>query len=187
MADGMHAVVFVDNHDNQRGHGGGGGVITASNQIGGNPAEHNDWQYKVGLATGNNNKYDQVATAFMLGHDYGFKRLMSSYYFSDTDQGPPGGAPASYPNICGNGWTCEHRWSPIMNMVQYANKVQGQPVSNWQVRSNSYHLLLLPPTSSYLINHCRLLEPASALAVVTWVSLLSVIWARTSTLGFRSE
>merc|ERR1739838_1131693 len=24
MADGMHAVVFVDNHDNQRGHGGGG-------------------------------------------------------------------------------------------------------------------------------------------------------------------
>merc|ERR1719209_1710399 len=25
MVDGMHAVVFVDNHDNQRGHGGGGG------------------------------------------------------------------------------------------------------------------------------------------------------------------
>ena len=67
----------------------------------------------------------------MLGHDYGFKRIMSSYYFQDTDQvadhrnidnlqfskteinpdvqGPPGGAPASYPNICGNGWTCEHR------------------------------------------------------------------------------
>ena len=66
----------------------------------------------------------------MLGHDYGFKRIMSSYYFQDTDQvvdktemikwitrtrskywlqGPPGGAPASYPDICGNGWTCEHR------------------------------------------------------------------------------
>ena len=124
----------------------------------------------------------------MLGHDYGFKRIMSSYYFQDTDQvvehqnnffkvrqilicaqrntymctekylyvaqtntymctdkylyvhrqilicaqrntymctqkyfyvhrqilicahqGPPGGAPASFPNICGNGWTCEHR------------------------------------------------------------------------------
>ena len=65
MVDGMHAVVFVDNHDNQvisgismitimtmivkqRGHGGGGGVLTASNQIQGNPAFHNDWQYKVG-------------------------------------------------------------------------------------------------------------------------------------------
>ncbi len=32
MADGMHAVVFVDNHDNQRGHGGGGGVLTASSK-----------------------------------------------------------------------------------------------------------------------------------------------------------
>ena len=31
----------------QRGHGGGGGVLTASNQIEGNPAFHNDWQYKV--------------------------------------------------------------------------------------------------------------------------------------------
>lgn len=119
MLDGMHAVVFVDNHDNQRGHGGGGGVLTASNQIEGNPAFHNDWQYKV-------------AVAFMLGHDYGFKRIMSSYYFGNTDQGPPGGAPASYPNICGNGWTCEHRWSSIMNMVQFANKVVGQPVANWQ-------------------------------------------------------
>ena len=39
MADGLHAVVFVDNHDNQRG---GGGVLTAS------APGHNDWQYKVG-------------------------------------------------------------------------------------------------------------------------------------------
>ena len=110
----------------------------------------------------------------MLGHDYGFKRIMSSYYFQDTDQvvdktemikwitrtrskywlqGPPGGAPASYPDICGNGWTCEHRlvqvfstvgllkytyfiyfrWSSIMNMAQFANKVIGQPVTNWDV------------------------------------------------------
>merc|ERR1719481_1216394 len=36
MADGMHAVVFVDNHDNQRGHGGAGGVLTASGP------DHND-------------------------------------------------------------------------------------------------------------------------------------------------
>merc|ERR1711975_195016 len=45
--------------------------------------------------------------------------------------GPPGGAPASFPNACGNGWTCEHRWSSIMNMAQFANKVIGQPVTNW--------------------------------------------------------
>merc|ERR1711971_461413 len=91
-----------------------GGEAISSNQINGNPAFHNDWQYKV-------------AVAFMLGHDYGFRRIMSSYYFQDTDQGPPGGAPASFPNACGNGWTCEHRWSSIMNMAQFANKVIGQP------------------------------------------------------------
>ena len=44
MADGIHAVVFVDNHDNQRGHGGAGGVLTASGP------GHNDWQYKIGAA-----------------------------------------------------------------------------------------------------------------------------------------
>merc|ERR1712032_360522 len=33
--------------------------------------------------------------------------------------------------FCGNGWTCEHRWSSIMNMAQFANKVIGQPVTNW--------------------------------------------------------
>jgi len=82
MADGMHAVVFVDNHDNQRGHGGAGGVLTASN----NAQGHDDWKYKV-------------ASAFLLAHDYGFKRVMSSYYFDNTDNGPPGSQPASYPVI----------------------------------------------------------------------------------------
>ena len=91
MADGMHAVVFVDNHDNQRGHGGAGGVMTACGP------DHNDWQYKIGAA-------------FLLAHDYGFKRVMSSYYFDNTDQGPPGSQPAPFPNACGNGWTCEHRF-----------------------------------------------------------------------------
>jgi len=117
MADGMHAVVFVDNHDNQRGHGGAGGVMTACGP------DHNDWQYKIGAA-------------FLLAHDYGFKRVMSSYYFDNTDQGPPGSQPAPFPNACGNGWTCEHRWSSIMNMVQFANVAVGEPVQNWQAGNN---------------------------------------------------
>ena len=28
----------------------------------------------------------KLGTAFMLAHDYGFKRVMSSYYFTDKDQ-----------------------------------------------------------------------------------------------------
>ena len=59
-----------------------------------------DYQYKL-------------ASAFMLAQDYGFKRVMSSYYFDDTDQGPPGNDPG-----CGNGWVCEHRWSTTVNMVK---------------------------------------------------------------------
>jgi len=106
MADGLHAVVFVDNHDNQRGHGGAGGVLTASGP------GHNDWQYKV-------------ASAFMLAHEYGWKRVMSSYYFGNSDQGPPG-----------NGWVNEHRWSSIMNMVKFANTVVGTNVDNWQGGNN---------------------------------------------------
>ena len=32
MSDYEHAFVFVDNHDNQRGHGGGGQVIVSTFQ-----------------------------------------------------------------------------------------------------------------------------------------------------------
>ena len=30
MCDNEHAYVFVDNHDNQRGHGGGGNILVCS-------------------------------------------------------------------------------------------------------------------------------------------------------------
>merc|ERR1712241_1241082 len=72
LSDGMHAVVFVDNHDNQRGHGSGGNILTYKD----------DYQYKL-------------AVAFMMAQDYGFKRVMSSYDFYDSDQGPPGSPPNS--------------------------------------------------------------------------------------------
>ena len=88
----MSALTFVDNHDNQRGHGGAGGVLTYKES------------YKYKLATG-----------FHLAHDYAFKRVMSSYAFDDTDSGPPG-SPAG--ETCANGWVCEHRWSSIANMVK---------------------------------------------------------------------
>ena len=55
--------MFVDNHDNQRS----GGVLTYKE----------DYNYKLGVG-------------FLLAHPYGFKRVMSSYYFDNNDQGPPG-------------------------------------------------------------------------------------------------
>lgn len=59
------ALVFVDNHDNQRGHGAGGDSILTYKQ---------GRQYKM-------------ATAFLLAHPHGIARIMSSYAFEDTDQG----------------------------------------------------------------------------------------------------
>merc|ERR1712107_70770 len=47
---------------------------------------------------------------------------MSSYDFNGHDQGPPGVAVHSGGNVnCGFGrpWVCEHRWTPIANMVNW--------------------------------------------------------------------
>lgn len=60
-----NALVFVDNHDNQRGHGAGGDAILTYKSA---------KQYKMALA-------------FMLAHPYGLPRLMSSFYFDDSDAG----------------------------------------------------------------------------------------------------
>ncbi|XP_071503489.1 alpha-amylase A-like [Diadema antillarum] len=109
------AVVFVDNHDNQRNHGGGGDIVTHTD-----PASY------------------KRAIAFMLAWNYGTKRIMSSYSFSDTDQGPPGGSiPINADSTCGGGWVCEHRWRQIRNMVTFSAYAGWEPVSNWW--DNGYH------------------------------------------------
>ncbi len=110
------AVVFTDNHDNQRGHGGGGNVVT----------------HKDGAV------YD-LANVFMLAWPYGYPQLMSSYAFSNADQGPPAdgsgntrGPWATGSLNCGGEWVCEHRRRAIGNMVAFHNVTQAAgAVSNW--------------------------------------------------------
>jgi alpha-amylase len=112
-----HAVAFTDNHDKQRGHGGGGNYLTY----------HNGTTY-------------DLANVFMLAWPYGYPVIMSSYAFNtatafDTSLGPPftagtgatrgpwdGGvtAPACFNQTIG-GWVCEHRFRPIGNMVGFRN------------------------------------------------------------------
>ena len=109
------AVAFTDNHDKQRGHGGGGNYLTY----------HNGATY-------------DVANVFMLAWPYGYPVVMSSYAFDtatsfDTSFGPPfepgtgatrgpwdGGVsqPACF-NQTRGGWVCEHRFRPIGNMVAF--------------------------------------------------------------------
>nr|AAO14612.1 alpha-amylase [Blaps mucronata] len=113
LLDGLDAVAFVDNHDNQRT--GGSQIIT----------------YK-------NPKPYKMAIAFMLAHPYGTTRVMSSFAFDNNDAGPPqdGNGNIISPSInddetCGNGWVCEHRWRQIYNMVGFRNAVAGTDIANW--------------------------------------------------------
>lgn len=102
----QHAAVFLDNHDTQRN---GRAQLT----------------YKDG-------DLYQFANIFMLAWPYGNVRVMSSYYFpsSNTDQGPPSvGVQNGAKCHDGQNWVCEHRWTPIANMVGWRNAAGTSDVS----------------------------------------------------------
>ncbi|XP_068909729.1 alpha-amylase-like [Tenebrio molitor] len=113
LIDGLDAVAFVDNHDTQR------------------DTHTNPLTYKDA-------KRYKMAVAFMLAHPYGTTRIMSSYKFADSGQGPPADNAGNIlspgfnkDDTCTNGWICEHRWREIYNMVQFRNVVAGTGVANW--------------------------------------------------------
>jgi len=72
-----------------------------------------------------------------LAHDYGFKRIMSSYRYDYPDQGPPSTQPRSAPAACGDKWVCEHRWSTIGQMVQFTNACAGHPISIYDIKGGA--------------------------------------------------
>jgi alpha-amylase len=127
------AIAFVDNHDKQRGHGGGNFIT-----------------YHYGGV------YD-AANVFMLAWPYGYPGVMSSYAFKkdsnfDTSFGPPyntsdgstrgpwdgqATAPRCFGQAVGD-WVCEHRFRPIANMVGFRNATVGSwSVNNWWDNGNN--------------------------------------------------
>ena len=109
------AVVFVDNHDIQRGHAGSGHVLN----------------YKSG-------RLYELANIFMLAWPYGYPMVMSSYKFENGDQGPPGSRPVdSNSGSCDDAWVCEHRIPAIASMVEFRNVTNEMPVTNWKALSRS--------------------------------------------------
>lgn len=112
------AVVFVDNHDNQRGHGGGGNVIT----------------FEDGRL------YD-LANVFMLAYPYGYPKVMSSFNFAgDTDRGGPTVPVHNNGTLeCfGNDWKCEHRWSYISGAMTFRNATASNfSLTNWWSNGNN--------------------------------------------------
>ncbi|XP_064626202.1 alpha-amylase-like [Lineus longissimus] len=126
------AFVFVDNHDNQRGHGAGG-LNT--------------------ILTFFEARMYKMANAFMLAFPFGQPRLMSSYMWQRNIQGgkdnndwigPPHNDDYSTKDVtinsdgtCGNGWICEHRWQQMFNMVAFRNNVTGTAMENWWDNGNN--------------------------------------------------
>ena len=108
-----NAVVFVDNHDIQRGHAFGDEVVN----------------YKDGK------RYD-LAVAFMLAHPYGYPLVMSSYAFEDDQQGPPDISPRDAGG-CGETWICEHRRSSTTAMLGFRKATEGQELLHWDIADDS--------------------------------------------------
>ncbi|MBE9179609.1 alpha-amylase family protein [Oculatella sp. LEGE 06141] len=116
------AIVFIDNHDKQRGHAGGGTYLT----------------YKDGLLY-------TLANVFMLAYPYGTPLVMSSYAFSTPDQGPPADDKGNTKSVhdtqdasCLAGWVCEHRQWAIARMVGFRNSVSpDSPVTHWWSNGNN--------------------------------------------------
>ena len=104
------AVVFIDNHDLQRGHAGDEAL-----------------SYKQA-------ELYNLANVFMLGWPYGYPKVMSSYHFEDRDQGPPESRSVEG-DACTSGWVCEHRRPSMTAMVEFRKVTEGTPVSNWQAFS----------------------------------------------------
>lgn len=117
LVPGSSAVVFVDNHDTQRSK-------DSSNAA--------KLTYKSG-------KLYQLASAFMLAHPYGYPQIMSSFHFSDYDQGPPSVSVHKEDGDlrCGEfqPWVCEHRWAGIANMVAWRHTASDNPITHFTALS----------------------------------------------------
>lgn len=107
-----HAVVFVDNHDTQRNP---------------NLFYEEPLSYKHGLLY-------VLANVVMLALPYGYPAVMSSYFFNEFADGPPGPVYAKDKSVpdcgVGKGRVCEHRWEPVANMVGWRRSAGDSPIMN---------------------------------------------------------
>lgn len=111
------AVVFVENHDSELS---GGDTLT----------------YKDG-------KLYRMGVAFMLAHPFGIPKLMSSFAFNNSDQGPPADnagnivSPSFTTPTCDNGWVCQHRWPAFANLIKFRNYAADAPMTWWWTDGNN--------------------------------------------------
>uniref|UniRef100_A0A914ZYN9 Alpha-amylase n=1 Tax=Parascaris univalens TaxID=6257 RepID=A0A914ZYN9_PARUN len=110
-------LAFIDNHDNQR-----------------DPHPY--------VPTYKNGDQYAMCVGFMLAWNYGYPRVISSYYFISSDQGPPNYGPSSnfttksprfaVDKSClySSGFVCEHRWQAIRGMARFRQECSSAAINN---------------------------------------------------------
>lgn len=110
------AIVFIDNHDNQRL------FVKGFTEI---------------LNFKDKRRYI-LANAFMLATQYGIPKIMSSFFFDNVMEGPPmdeenhiTSKTITEDGLCEKPWICEHRWPQIKEMIKFRNVVGNSSLTNW--------------------------------------------------------
>lgn len=90
------------------------------------------------IVTYKNQRLYKIAMVFMMAHRYGTPRIMSSFQFTDVDEGPPNDGRGKISKVivddqdqCTGGWICEHRWTVVQQLLKFRKAVSGQPVITW--------------------------------------------------------
>ena len=80
----------------------------------------------------------------MLAYPYGQAKLMSSFSFNNSDQGPPTENESNIKSpiiqndgTCDSDWVCEHRWQEISNMVRFRVATNNTAISEWWDNGNN--------------------------------------------------
>jgi len=73
-----------------------------------------------------------TASIFSLAHPYGTPTVLSSYNFSNYDEGAPNNGSGTCSATGGSGgWYCQHRIPAISGMVGFRNAVGSAAMTNW--------------------------------------------------------
>lgn len=79
-----------------------------------------------------------LAHIFSLAHPYGTPTVLSSFEFSDFDQGAPDNGTGTCTASGGqDGWLCQHRWPAIAGMVGFRASAGSANLTDWSSPSLS--------------------------------------------------
>ncbi len=133
-------VIFIDNHDNQRGHGGGGAVFAHKGGDGHNYGIRNDLPAY------------RLANIFMLAYPYGYPKVMSSYTFGNGELWDLSNPSQDIVKVADMGVTDDFIGPPhdgahqaTLTAADYANASSWQTTPVWEGGHN--HCLTYQPSS----------------------------------------